>query len=67
MVNKGVIVLSSLVVGGVLVLALSGKAKAASGYSCPYCGETFDTLAELQAHVQSAHPGQRIPIDITWS
>ena len=26
-------------------------------YTCPYCGETFDTLEELNAHIASEHPG----------
>ena len=35
-------------------------------YTCPYCGATFTTYEELAAHVQTVHPGQRIPIDISW-
>jgi len=35
-------------------------------YCCPYCGQCFATLAELQEHVASQHPGERIPIPIIW-
>lgn len=37
-----------------------------AGYTCPYCGATFETYDELVSHIQSEHPGQRIPIDIIW-
>jgi hypothetical protein len=41
--------------------------RAAPGeYVCPYCGEKFPTLEELQEHVRTEHPGERIPIDISW-
>jgi len=33
---------------------------------CPYCTECFDTYEELVTHVQTAHPGERIPIEIIW-
>jgi hypothetical protein len=48
------------------LLLLSHKGEAATGYICPYCGEDFTTLAELQNHVTTVHPGQRIPIEIVW-
>lgn len=68
MVNKGVIVLGAVAVAGVLVFALTRKAKAAPlPGKCPYCGLTFSTYDELVAHVQSVHPGQRIPIEIEWT
>ena len=35
-------------------------------YCCPYCGDCFATLEELQTHVAIEHPGERIPIDIIW-
>lgn len=35
-------------------------------YCCPYCTECFDTYDELVAHVQTVHPGERIPIEIEW-
>lgn len=34
---------------------------------CPYCeGAEFDTIEELQKHISSEHPGERMPIIITW-
>lgn len=36
------------------------------GYTCPYCGDTFATWDELVDHIQSEHPGERIPIEIIW-
>jgi len=36
------------------------------GFACPYCTGTFATYDELVAHVQSEHPGERIPIPIDW-
>ena len=36
------------------------------GYTCPYCGASFDTYEELADHVQSEHPGERIPLPIEW-
>ena len=35
-------------------------------YVCPYCGESFSTLEELQEHVATQHPGERIPVKIKW-
>jgi len=40
--------------------------RAVPEYVCPYCGETYSTLEELQEHVRTEHPGERIPIDISW-
>ena len=71
MANKGMIALGSLAIGGVLVLALTRKAAAAppSGdWCCPYDAShgCFATYEELVAHVQSVHPGERIPLPIDW-
>ncbi|MDD4985452.1 MAG: C2H2-type zinc finger protein [Dehalococcoidales bacterium] len=69
MVNKGVIVVGSLVVAGGLVFALTRKTEASTPpdeYCCPYCSMCFSTYEELVAHVQSAHPGERIPLPIEW-
>jgi len=33
-------------------------------YTCSLCGAEFGSLAELQAHFDTAHPGE--PIDIIW-
>ncbi len=35
-------------------------------YVCAYCGQTFATYDELVAHIQSVHPGERIPLPIEW-
>ncbi len=64
------------IIGGVIAAALlgfallSGKAKAAPSlpYCCPYGDELcFATYAELVAHVQSVHPGSRLPLIIEWT
>ncbi len=36
------------------------------GYVCPYCPAVFDTYEELVTHCQSEHPGERIPLPISW-
>ena len=55
--------LAAVVAGAVILLA---KGAEPAEYPCPYCPEVFATYEELTAHVQTAHPGQRIPIDIIW-
>lgn len=67
--KAGFIVLGGIVISGVLVYLSTRKAKAApppEGYVCPYCDQVFLTYENLVAHVQSVHPGERIPIDISW-
>ncbi len=71
MVNKGVVVLGALAIGGALIFALTNKAKAAppsNGWCCPYnsAHDCFDTYDELIIHVQEVHPGTRIPLPIDW-
>ncbi|MBA7646236.1 hypothetical protein ES703_53998 [subsurface metagenome] len=56
--------LGAAVVAVVLIYAVAQAAPQV--YTCPYCGATFDTYEELVAHVQSEHPGERIPIHIIW-
>ena len=36
-------------------------------YCCFYCSQCFATFDELVAHVQSQHPGERLPILIIWT
>jgi hypothetical protein len=72
MANKGVVILGALALGGAMIFAISRTSAAApppdtTPYNCPYCTDEFATYEELFAHVQSAHPGERIPIDIGWS
>jgi hypothetical protein len=43
-----------------------GEEEPPEGYTCPYCGEKFETYDELVAHIMAEHPGERIPIDIIW-
>ncbi len=33
-------------------------------YTCPICGATFSSMAELEAHFEAEHPAE--PIDIIW-
>lgn len=60
--------LGAAVVATVLIYTIAQAAPPTppEGYVCPYCGATFDTYEELVAHVQSEHPGERIPIHIIW-
>jgi len=53
-----------------IVAAIRAKA-APLEYCCPYCeaeGITtcFATLEEVNAHILSEHPGERLLIDIKW-
>ncbi len=50
------------------LLLLSKKTQAQDVYTCPYGdGLQFPTLLALQSHVESEHPGERIPISIQWN
>lgn len=52
---------------GVYVLARAAPpVPPPEGYVCPYCGTPFDIYEDLVAHIQSEHPGERVPIQITW-
>lgn len=57
-----------LAVAAGLALALWATRAGASvkEYKCTYCGETFASLTDLQQHVGTVHPGERIPIEVTW-
>ena len=48
------------------IVAIVTKAAPAGGWCCPYCSQCFATYEELRAHVETAHPGERIPLDIEW-
>ena len=52
--------------GLIVVYGLLTQAGPPGEYVCPYCGATLDTYEELAAHVQSEHPGERIPLPIEW-
>ena len=61
------------VLGGLAVVLLivrnayaGGPQPPPEGYECPYCTETFETYEDLAAHVQTAHPGERVPLPIEW-
>ncbi|MDD8013263.1 MAG: hypothetical protein PHX05_07290 [Acidobacteriota bacterium] len=53
----------------IAVVALKGIAGAATAtYTCPYGdGLTFTSLAKLQEHVQTEHPGEKVPVSLKWS
>ena len=55
----------AIIIGGIM-LATKAKAAPPEGYVCPSCGLVFDTYEELVAHVQTEHPGARIPLEIDW-
>ena len=71
--NKVALTVGGLAIGGGLLLAMRGKAGGAEEpeetpgeYCCPYCTSCFTTYEELVAHVQTVHPGERIPLPIEW-
>ena len=54
------------VAAGLIAVKLAGAFKPPEGevppvYTCPTCGATFSTQAELNAHIASAHPGTTPP------
>ena len=53
---------------GLVGLIIYGLTRAAppTEYCCPYCPDCFSTFEELVEHVQSEHPGERIPLPIEW-
>lgn len=59
-------VAAAVITGTLIYLAARAWAAPPGKYACPYCGATFSTLEELQDHVRSAHPGERIPIEGEW-
>lgn len=66
-IKSGVIVVGTAAVASAILYLISRRHKPEpEGYNCPYCGLTFSTYDELVQHVQSSHPGERIPIDIEW-
>lgn len=58
--------IATAVTVGIYALARAAPPGPPEGYTCPYCPETFATYEELAEHVQSAHPGERIPLPIEW-
>jgi len=60
----GVIALMVVIAMFSLMAQMVGAAQ--NRYCCPYCGACFPTFNELVEHVQTAHPGERIPIAIIW-
>jgi hypothetical protein len=51
-----------------MVLVFANTIEAATPqpqYVCPICGEKFASLADLENHFATAHPGT--PITVTWS
>lgn len=68
MAKKGTIIGVSLGLAALATLVILATVEAAppEGYVCPYCGQTFATFEELVAHVQTEHPGERIPLEIEW-
>ncbi|MBA7507348.1 hypothetical protein ES706_06067 [subsurface metagenome] len=68
-ISPGVIIVGGLGLGlaaAVGIAALALAAPPAEGYACPYCPATCATYEELVAHVQTEHPGERIPLPIEW-
>jgi len=53
-------------IGALIYFATRAKAAPPTEYCCPYCPECFPTCEELVAHVELAHPGERIPLPIEW-
>lgn len=61
----GVIALMIVIAMSSLMVQMAGAAQ--NRYCCPYCGACFPTFNQLVEHVQTAHPGERIPIQIIWT
>ncbi len=55
---------------GIMMLAIIGSlvvtmtTQAPGTYCCPLCTECFHSMADLEAHFESAHPSS--PINIIW-
>jgi len=52
---------------GLSLVAQMVSAAPPGAYVCPYCGSSFATYEELVQHVQTEHPGERIPIEVIWT
>ena len=61
--HKKTLIAGASILTGVLVWALTRKRDKPSPptYTCPYCGETFQTYEALLAHVEAEHPSQPPP------
>lgn len=55
-----------LTIGLTAYFATRAEAAPPAEFCCPYCSECFATYEELVDHVQTEHPGERIPIPISW-
>jgi hypothetical protein len=57
-----------LLIGGAVLAAVlvAQKGIAAGQFICPVDGLTFSTQAELIIHMQTEHPGVRVPITVKW-
>ncbi|MBA7628107.1 hypothetical protein ES703_35577 [subsurface metagenome] len=67
-ISPALVIVGGLGLGLVAAVGVFALAQAAppERYVCPYCGATFATYEELAAHVQSEHPGERIPLPVEW-
>lgn len=50
-------------VGGILLYAIRALAAPPEVYTCPYCGDTFPTKEERDAHILAVHPEVPPPIE----
>ncbi len=68
MKKETAIALGVAAIAGILLVTRARAAPPPEGYCCPYntAHGCFDTYDELVAHIQTVHPGERIPIDIEW-
>jgi len=68
--SKKIVIGLGLAAVATTAIILATRAKAApppGGWCCPYGdGLCFDTYEELVLHIQTAHPGERIPLPIEW-
>jgi len=64
--GKKAAIVGAIGLGILGIYLITRPAKPAEKYACPYCGATFDTYEDLAAHVQTEHPGERIPLPIEW-
>ncbi len=64
--------MGAIMMGGIGVLMMLGvmgslmpaAPEAPPTYTCPICGEIFNTRDELYSHFTTEHPAE--PIDIIW-
>lgn len=63
--SSGVVGLAALIGGALLLMGAGGSGEQLNNYVCPYCGQEFQNIDDLQTHVQDEHPGEPLPLEIS--